>query len=251
MFNPKIGLLFSIAFLSAFALKAEPIKIIMENGASPWSKDDGTGYANEIVKAALNAVHVETQYSVQPYSRCKANVISGEAAACLSMSFSEDTKSSVVFSQKPLFICNSDVYTQKGGNLIVKSPIDIPKGTVVGVVAGYEYPPSVQKLKERGIDFIEYPSEKSLLKKLASGKVNFVIINNNDLKPVSSLIAEVGADKKVAFAFTAGTLESYIGFSKKHERGDWLKAKFDEGYELISKDGSLDKIQKKWQQPAK
>ncbi|WP_423049241.1 hypothetical protein [Undibacterium sp. SXout7W] len=51
----------------------ESIEIMVEDAADPFSKADGTGYANDQVVAAFSAVGVDIKFNVVPYVRCKKN----------------------------------------------------------------------------------------------------------------------------------------------------------------------------------
>src|SRR5688572_9362570 len=64
----------------------ETIDIGVEDAAAPWSQADGTGYANDVARAAFAAAGVEVRMHVLPYTRCKQLVVKGELVACVSMS---------------------------------------------------------------------------------------------------------------------------------------------------------------------
>lgn len=52
-----------------------------EDDAAPWSYADGTGYVNDVVRAAFQRSGRQVQYKVMPYARCKAMVLSGKLVA--------------------------------------------------------------------------------------------------------------------------------------------------------------------------
>ena len=78
------------------------LEIYVENAADPFSRPDGTGYANDVVRAAFEAVGVRIKFTVVPYSRCKYKVLSGEAAACVSMSWDPSFEGRIRFADTPL-----------------------------------------------------------------------------------------------------------------------------------------------------
>src|SRR6185503_3924619 len=107
----------------------------------------------------------------------------------------------------------------------------------------YEYPPSVEALKKRGILLLEESESEELnLKKLAAGRVDAALINYNQTKPADLMLKHAGVKGQVRRAFTCGTLKSYLGFSVAHARGAWAKKKFDQGYKIIASSGRLKKI---------
>ncbi len=63
----------AVAFLLSLSLSpgitAETIKIAAEDDWIPYARADGTGLANEIIKAAFEAVGINVEYKVVPYAR--------------------------------------------------------------------------------------------------------------------------------------------------------------------------------------
>lgn len=228
---------------------SQRITIAVEDDAAPWSQKDGTGYANDIVKAAFTAVNQNIKLEVVPYSRAKEMVISGKVPACFSMAPSNDLNKVVLFPKKPLFSVNVDYFTKKDNK--AKSVNDFKKGTVVGVVTGYEYPSSIYELEKKGIIILDKSeSEISNLKKLALGRVDYALIVYNPTKPAELLMAKAGVNQKVKRAFKCGNQNSYIGFSSKNPQGKSDLKKFNKGFDIISKNGILNKIDEKWKMQA-
>jgi ABC-type amino acid transport substrate-binding protein len=223
------------------------VEIAVEDAADPWSRRDGTGYANDVVRAAYQAVGVRALFRVVPYTRCKRLVTEGAVVACFSMSRDSTLAHDVVFAKAPLFVCNADYFENRAKPLGARRPEDVRRGTVVSIVLGYEYPESVHQLARRGIIRLEpSPSEEISLRKLAAGRVDAAIINYNDVKNVAYLSASVGAPGMLRPAFRAGVLESFIGFSRRHPRGAWARERFDRGLRTIAADGRLKRIEADW-----
>ncbi len=235
------------ATLARYASAAETVELAAEDDAAPWSRKDGSGYANEVVVAAFKAVGVDAKLTVMPYARCKHLVVEGEVAGCFSMSKVPELADTVAFADKPLFVCYSDYFQNVNKPVVTKGSPDLPRGTRVGTVEGYEYPPSVYALKEQGtIVFESSTSEELNLKKLADNRLDLALINYNETKPAEFLLAPIGATGKLVPALRSGTLDSFIGFSRKHKQGLWALEKFNAGMKLISEDGTLKAIETKW-----
>lgn len=230
------------------AARTETLTIIAEDSASPWSYRDGTGYANDIVMAAYAAAKVDVQLGVEPYARCKQKVLNGSAAGCFSMSWVPDLEGKVVFSEAPLFVCNADYLHRMDRPLEASSEQTIRRKIVVGAVLGYEYPPSLARLRERGlIVFEETDSEILNLKKLDAGRIDAALITQNDIKTYQYICAKAGVQHEIRPAFRSGELKSYIGFSVKHPRGQWARDRFNAGFAIIRKNGVLPALNAKWQ----
>ncbi|HXE98422.1 MAG TPA: transporter substrate-binding domain-containing protein [Dongiaceae bacterium] len=246
-FRLQMLLVLFLAQLFCGTAFSAPLQIAVEDDAGPWSQREGTGFANDVVRAAFKAAGVEVELTVVPYARCKDMVFKGKVAACFSMSWLPEFTGKVVFADKPLFSCYSDYFTGSRKPLKATQESDLPRGTVVGIVSGYEYPPSVYALKEKGIVvFEESESEVLNLKKLALGRIDAALVNYNKTKPAELLLKKAGVSDKVKRAFRSGTLGSFIGFSTKHPQGMEALKEFNRGYRIISSNGTRDKAERKW-----
>jgi polar amino acid transport system substrate-binding protein len=223
------------------------LEIAVEDAAGPWSLPDGSGYANEIVVAAFHAVHVDVRLQVVPYARCKQMVVEGLVAGCFSMSRLPELDATVAFATVPLFVCRADYFQNMAKPLSARHPAELPKGTVVGVVLGYEYPDSLYSLVRSGtIVLDDAGTEEINLKKLADGRIQATILNYDDIKTAEYLLTEAGVTGKVNFAFAGGVLPSFIGFSRMHPRGLAALASFNEGVRIITANGVATQIKATW-----
>src|SRR3977135_1580410 len=89
---------------------AADLTIMVEDAAEPFSRADGTGYANDVVKAAFHAAGVEIQFDVVPYARCKKDVEDGKIVACFSMSWYQGVEEIVAFSDLPVIQVYADIF---------------------------------------------------------------------------------------------------------------------------------------------
>ena len=244
----QIMSLFALAAVPRIA-GAETLELAAEDDAAPWSQKDGSGYANEVVVAAFKAVGVEAKLQVMPYARCKHMVIEGEIAGCFSMSKLPELEKSIAFADQPLFVCYADYFQSTSKPVVSQknAKSELPKGARVGTVEGYEYPAALYALKDAGAIVCENSTSEELnLKKLAENRLDAALINYNETKPAEFLITKVNATGKVERAFRCGTLDSFIGFSRKHDKGPWALEKFNAGMKLIAENGTLKGIEKKW-----
>ncbi len=89
-------------------------------------------------------------------------------------------------------------------------------------------------------------SEEINLRKLADGRLDAAIINVNRIKTGAALIARAGLTGQVELAFAGGTLQSFIGFSRRHPRGLEARDQFNAGDQRIRADGTLTKLEASW-----
>src|SRR5689334_4791671 len=96
------------------------LEIYVENAADPFSRPDGTGYANDVVRAAFQSVGVRVKFTVVAYARCKYQVLSGQAAACVSMSWDPSFQGRVKFADTPLIMVTPVYYENPKRPLAVR-----------------------------------------------------------------------------------------------------------------------------------
>jgi len=222
------------------------VDIGVEDAAAPWSQADGTGYANDLVRAAFDAVDVDVRLHVLPYARCKQNVVKGELVACLSMSPAPELRGVVRFSTRPLFVFACDFF-ENAARPLPRRIEDFPVGTRVGTVLGYEYPPEVlERLRRRSAILEPAQAEQINLRKLAAGRLAAAIVNRDAVKSPEWVAARAGVSGRVRSAFGIGAMPAYIGFSLARSDGAALAARFDTGYDRIVASGERDRIQRRW-----
>lgn len=241
----KVAILLLLSCLGVSA-QATVLELGVEDAAAPWSKKDGTGFANDVVKAAYRAVGIEAKFRVLPYARCKYLAKKGDIPACFSVSPEPHLEDDILLSRHPLFRLHYDYYHFLGAPLHASGTEDLPPGTTVGIVNGYEYPPSVARVQEHGVKLEPSHDEVTNLRKLALGRIDAAILNYNDIKTIRSMTDAAGVTGKVGFVFHAGEMNAYVGFSKNNSLGRWAKREFDRGHELIHKNGTLAKIENLW-----
>lgn len=225
----------------------QTLEIDVENAADPFSRPDGTGYANDVVRAAFQAVGVRVHFKVVPYARCKVEVLSGEVAACVSMSWDPSFEGKVKFADTPLITVTPVYYENPTRPLKARSEAELGKGVTVGTIRGYEYPAAVMKARARGVVFAENSSEQANLQKLALGRIDAAVVMSNPLTGVSHWAKEADVAHQVRVAFTsAGSENGYFAVSTTHPGGLPALRQYNEGIRIIMAKGLLGEIRAKW-----
>src|SRR5262245_14943835 len=103
--------------LAAPAAMAQTVVIGAEDDAAPWSYADGTGYANDVVRLAFGSSGWKGRVKVMPYARCKALVLSGDLAACFSMSRTTELEARLLFPHESLFQARNLLYAAQRSTL--------------------------------------------------------------------------------------------------------------------------------------
>jgi polar amino acid transport system substrate-binding protein len=243
-------LIIGLLCLSALAAAGPPIVIAAEDAAGPWGGPDGRGCGNDLVAAAFAAADVELHLISLPYARAKKMVLAGEVAGCFGMSWSGELEGGVDFSKEPLYIVASTIFSREGSTDRVQRMHDLRAGRRLGIVIGYEYPNAIGEAGARGVELLRAPSETSLLKMLAEGRVDYAVLQLDPLKTADFVIARAGVKGRVLPLFALDPMGTYVGFSLKAPEGRAAKAAFDRGFELIKENGTFTRIMNKWKSGA-
>lgn len=234
-----------LACTGAAAAPPARLQILVEDAASPWSTRGGDGYANDLVRAAFAAAGVDVELVVVPYARCKALVMRGGAVGCFSMSAAPELGSLVRFADKPLFSVTPKFYYNASHKVVAKSVADLKPGMRVGIVHGYEYPPFVSQLAQRGIVLDSARSDVANLRKLAANRIDVALVMTDEMRSEELIQRQAGV-RNIAFAFQSTPMESFIGFSTGHPDGDAQRRRFNSGFQAISENGTRQSIQASW-----
>ena len=234
-----IRLFFIILFLfsSVPVSFAETIILGAENDWVPYSNQDGTGMANEIVLAAYKAVGIDVKLQVGPYNRLLKMVKNGEILGAFNVPKDRSNEKEYIFGKIPLFAALSAYYYNVEEPLSATRKEELVNGEKVGVVFDYGYGEffsnndRVTKIKVR--------SDLLNLRKLAKGRIDATILYD---KTAQKLIKENGLTGKILKAFDSETAEIYVAFSKVFPRVQYYADKFDEGLAIIKTNGTYKKI---------
>lgn len=226
---------------------AEAITIGAENDAAPWSFSDGSGYVNDLVRAAYKAVDWEVTYEVLPYARCKLKTEKGQLVACFSASKTPEMESLLQYSSMPVFEARNILLANGDAPLKGCDPDAWGHKISVGFVNQYEYLPSVEALQKSGkISVVMTPSEVLMVGMLAHGRLDAVLITLDPVKRIElvSVLAKVKPYFKVVCDY--GNYPAYVAFSRVHPRAAEALAAFNKGIALITRDGTVARMQKEW-----
>jgi polar amino acid transport system substrate-binding protein len=224
---------------------AAPLTIMAEDASEPYSRHDGTGYANDIVRAAFKAAGVEVRLDVVPYARCKKSVEDGATPACVAMSWLPEFQGRIRFSDRPLFEVHADVFQNRRAKRL-SGPGDLGPGATLGVINGYEYPGEIYRLARRGVVLEGNASEASNLQMLAKGRLDAAVMMTGEFSNMPGRLAWFHVDRSVMFAFRSGLMRSYIGFSVANPKGEEARRAFNRGYAMILANHEKDKIRDSW-----
>ncbi len=240
-------LLCTLSLLLPLSVFAEAVTIGAENDASPWSFPDGSGYVNDLVREAYKAVNWDVTYEVLPYSRCKIQTEEGNLVACFSASRTPETEKKLQFSSLPVFKAHNLLFANGDSPLQGCNADAWGHKISVGFVNQYEYLPAVEALQKSGkITVNMIPSEVSMVRMLASGRLDAALVTVDPVKRIElvSVLARVKPFFKVVCDF--GSLPAYVAFSRANPQSAKALEAFNKGLALITRNGTVARLQKEW-----
>ncbi len=238
-----MGLMIRLFFIILFLFSSVPIgfaeTIILgaENDWVPYSSDDGTGMANEIVLDAYKAVDIDVKFKVGPYNRLLKMVRNGEILGVFNVPKESSNENEYSFGKTPLFIALSAYYYNVEEPLSATRKEELVNGEKVGVVFEYGYGEFFSN-NDRIVK-IEVRSDLLNLRKLGKGRIDATIFYD---KTAQKLIKENGLTGKIIKAFDSETAEIYVAFSKIFPKAQYYADKLDEGLAIIKANGTYKKI---------
>lgn len=223
---------------------AETVTIAAEDDWAPYSSKVGKeakGFAVDIVRESFKAAGIDVNFAPMPYARCMAVTKEGEMVGCFDAARNSALENNYLWHAKPLFNGKINIYAPADStesNLSVKSLV----GKNVAVTRDYEYGEefdSNTNIKRSVADKDEQGFQKLMNKRVpymvAYEKVaNALFVSNKDF---------TNKFKAVGLAADPGL---YIAFSKKHPDAAKYLAKFNQGFEVIQKNGKYKAIEEQW-----
>ena len=221
-------------------VRAESITIAAEDDWVPYARADGTGLANEMVKAAFKTVGIDVTYQVFPYIRVLSYLDSGEYVAGFNVPLDDENKDKYIFGKQRLYDVPSQYFVNKSAPLKATKREELVNGEKIGIVRGYGYGDAFNQMAEQGkVRSVISNSDSINLKKQASNRLDPTIIFE---KSAGVLLKELGLEDQIEVAFVHEILPIYLAFSKAHPKGQYYSDKFDEGMANLKASGEYQKI---------
>lgn len=221
-------------------VQAIEIVIAAEDDWIPYARMDGTGLANEVIKAAYTSIGIKVRYDVYPYARVLRLVSTGKYVAGFNVPLDEESKERFLLGKEPLYEAVSAYYQHRQKPLSAKNSDQIDNGLVIAVVRGYGYGDHYLVLRNQGrIVELVSNSEAGNLKMLSAGRMDATIIYD---KTANILLDQLKLQDIIEYAFINEATPIYLAFSRSHPQGQYFLDKFDEGMKRIKADGTYQRI---------
>jgi len=253
LWGGALSMLLVLGHASAFArtlrsASARPMVVVgAEDDAAPWSYADGSGYVNDVVRAAFARSGWETELKVIPYARCKQLVVAGRLLACFSASKTPELEAQLLYPRWPVFSASNLLIARADASFSGCDTRLWPTPLKVGRVVGYEYRATVEALLGSGRMVADDAiSEVSNLRKLQAGRIDAALVNVDAVKRLEFVAAQAQTNHAFKTICDFGSEDAYIVFSRKHPTAQLALQAFESGYEALRNEGRIAALQQMW-----
>lgn len=222
---------------------AEPsskeIRLVAEDSWPPYSDKNAQGLSTALVSAAYHISGNNVVLDVMPYARVVRSVRAGLSDGGYNITRQSSTEDLFLFGSEVLLTANAFFYFKAGSGANYKSYNDIPNGSRVGLVIGYDYGDIYQVHAHRFTE-VRVTKQRHIIKMLKAGRIDAAIMFDEVAAyNLRDLNISVGAIDK---GFMNHTSDIYVGFSLKRSASARNAELLDEGLRLLRKSGEYDRL---------
>ena len=151
------------------------VTLAVENSWPPYSDEFGNGLSKDIIKKAYQQVGVTVEFVVVPYARALHMVEHGLVDGAFNVTRQQNTEVIFNFGDKRILQAKASFYYHKNSKFNYATAREIPKGTSIALILGYEYGNAFEQQKRR-FDEVRVYNQKQIIELLLSNKVDMAIM---------------------------------------------------------------------------
>ncbi|MBU2887518.1 transporter substrate-binding domain-containing protein [Gilvimarinus agarilyticus] len=177
--NPWVVMVLALVLLGGQPSWAQGVnrmvRIAAEDSWLPFSGPQGRGLSHQIAAEAFATQRYQLLIHAAPYARALRMVEQGQVDACWNVTRQANTEARFHFGTEPLLHAGVS-FIYRADNVHPYTQIaDIPNGTKIGVILGFEYGDVFERHKHR-FKIQAVPTQKSLLLMLEAQRFDLVLM---------------------------------------------------------------------------
>ncbi len=220
------------------------VRIAAEDNWPPFSDEKGQGLSSVLVTAAFARSGYRIETIAVPYARALHYTAKGNTDACWNVTRQANTVRDYLLHQQPLFQAASSFYYHRLAKPY-RSVAEIPDGTVVGVILGYEYGDAFEQHKKR-FQLVEVSTHPQLIALLQHDKLDLAIFFDDVL--AYYLSQPVYAQHRLQKGRLNHVSDIYVAFSRATPRSQELATALDAGLSQLQRSGDYQRILRQFKQ---
>lgn len=231
--------------VAAGAAFSEPLKVYINSSQEPksWSDKDGKikGYAADMTLAVFKDAGVDFIFQGRPFPRALEETRNCEGVM-VGVYKNEDRAKFLNFSDE-MDVDTSVVVTRKDSPLRYTKPADLEGKTVTYLRGGF-FIPILSPVKNIQLD--DQTSQEIMMKKLAAGRTDVVVINPKESVAAAASAAGVANTDLRISAIPLATASNHIVACKTKPEHAELLRKLNTSIARLKKDGTFQAIMKNY-----
>lgn len=189
--------------------------LAVENSWPPYSDINGNGISKDIVQQVLSNAGYTVEFIAVPYARALLMTERGRVDGTFNVTKQTNTGRRFDFGKEKLLSATAFYFYPQNSALAIHSPADIPKGTSIALIIGYEYGEEYERIRSNLLE-VRVSSQKQIIGLLKRGLVDMAIMFD---KVATYHLAQMGMlPGELKKGHINHISDIYVAFSKK--RGD-------------------------------
>jgi len=220
---------------------AETITIAAESDWPPYSSDKDNqpqGFAVDIVREAFKSQGVEVKFQALPFARCMRSAETGKVIGCFNATIVDSNRDTYCWHPTPMFKESLLIFGPAATSREDLKISDL-EGKRVGSTIGYTYPDTFSKNPK--INHVPVASDDHLVKMLAAGRVEFILLNG--MPGYQRINADPALKERIKAVGEVSIDGFWIAFTKKHADGSRYCAVFEKGLQEIHRNGIYEALE--------
>lgn len=210
-------------------VNANTVKLAVENSWPPFANSNGEGISKNIITRAYATQGIDVEFVVVPYARALAMTENGEVDGAFNVTKQASTLGKFSFGHEPLLTTQASYFYASDNQLNYKTPAEIPDGTVVATIIGYEYGDEYEKHKYR-FQEKRVATQEQIVKLLMSNRATIGIMFD---EVASYTLRSMGlAAQSIRRGETNHVSDIYVAFNKDESKKEFIQ-KLDAGLKQI------------------
>jgi len=197
----------------------------VEDSWPPYADAQGNGLSKDIIQKAFDSVNVKVEFVTVPYARALRMAEFGKVHGAFNVTKQKSTTDKFNFGEVPILQAPASYYYPAASKLNFTTVADIPKGTTIALIIGYEYG-NVYNIYRSRFDEVRVSNQKQIIQLLIRNRVDVAIMFD---KVATYKLAEMGlSDNAIKKGKINHNSKIFVAFSKKKNTKNIIQ-KLDEG----------------------
>ncbi|WP_448211162.1 substrate-binding periplasmic protein [Colwellia sp. MEBiC06753] len=203
----------------------------VEDSWPPYADKQGNGISKQRILAALSGSGISVSFVVVPYARALKMAETGKVDGCFNVTRQHDTEVKYRFGQQPLLQAQASHFYPEHSSVKYRNIADIPNGTRIGLILGYEYGEEYEAHRHRFKE-IRVSEQSQIVKLLQKHRIDLAIMFDEVAKfTLHSMSLPPNAISKGAINHIS---DIYVAFNKDAPSLDKVIEALDEGLRRLN-----------------